>query len=251
MRTNRFSLQRAPTRTPAWLLCLALLALTLLALLSGCAGAATATSSRTTTGPLVYVALGASDAVGVGTSNPAHDNWPTVLSVELGRPARLVNLGISGETLAQATSGELPKALTAHPDVVTVWLAVNDLADGVPLDRYTDDLRTLLSRLHQGTHARIFVGNVPDVTLLPAFRSFAGQQGVDLRQVRAYIQSWNAAIAKVAHDEGATVVDLYGAWQELAQHPEYISADGFHPSTAGAQALAQLFASAIKRSGGA
>jgi lysophospholipase L1-like esterase len=223
------------------------MAMVAVAMLSGCASAGT-TSSRTTIGPLVYVALGASDAVGTGTSDPAHDNWPTVLSGELGRPARLVNLGVSGETAAQATTGELPAALAARPDIVTVWLAVDDLADGVSLDDYTNQLHALLAGLHDGSHARVFVGNVPDVTLLPAFRSFAGKS-VDLRAVRATVQSWNAAIARVARGEGAMVVDIYSAWQQLAQHPEYVSADGFHPSTAGAQALAQLFAAAIKQSG--
>jgi acyl-CoA thioesterase I len=40
------------------------------------------------------------------------------------------------------------------------------------------------------------------------------------------------------------LVDLYGSWQDLAQHPEYVSTDGFHPSSEGYQRLADLFAAA-------
>jgi lysophospholipase L1-like esterase len=36
-------------------------------------------------------------------------------------------------------------------------------------------------------------------------------------------------------------VNLYSRWREIAQHPEYLSADGFHPSSEGYQALADVF----------
>jgi lysophospholipase L1-like esterase len=36
-------------------------------------------------------------------------------------------------------------------------------------------------------------------------------------------------------------VDLHSRWQDVAQHPEYLSADGFHPSSEGYQALADVF----------
>jgi lysophospholipase L1-like esterase len=220
--------------------------LLLIALLSACARVSTRSgpvspSAQTATHQLVYVALGASDGVGVGTNEPARDNWPTVLARELGNPVRFVNLGIAGATVAEATQCELPAAITAQPDVVTVWLAVNDLATGVSLSEYTNQLRALLHTLRVNTHARVYVGNVPDFALLPAARRF------DQGAIRGAVAQWNAAIANAARAEGATVVDLSGDWQDLAQHPEYISADGFHPSTAGARRLAQLFGAAIAR----
>ena len=42
-------------------------------------------------------------------------------------------------------------------------------------------------------------------------------------------------------EHGATLVDLYARWQEVALHPEFLSADGFHPSSEGYQALADVF----------
>jgi hypothetical protein len=40
-------------------------------------------------------------------------------------------------------------------------------------------------------------------------------------------------------------VDLYGGWQELAAHPEYVGSDGLHPSVTGYARVAALFAGAL------
>jgi lysophospholipase L1-like esterase len=41
------------------------------------------------------------------------------------------------------------------------------------------------------------------------------------------------------------VVDLYQNWAELADHPEYIASDGFHPSAEGYARLSELFWTAL------
>lgn len=190
---------------------------------------------------LTYVAIGASDAFGVGTEDPDRQSWPSQLATRLGDHVHLINLGIPGETADQALLDELPIALDAKPDIVTVWLGVNDFTDGVPLTTYTQQLGRLLSTLHTGIHANIVVGNLPDLTLLPRFASYTAAT------LRADILRWNAAIADVCAQIGVTLVDIFGGWSELAQHPEYISGDGLHPSTLGAQRLADLFVSALQR----
>ena len=62
----------------------------------------------------------------------------------LGHDVQIVNLGVSGSTLAQALDEQVGPAVDARPEVITVWLAVNDLNARVPLERYTADLDTLL-----------------------------------------------------------------------------------------------------------
>jgi lysophospholipase L1-like esterase len=187
----------------------------------------------------VYVAIGASDAFGIGTDDPQKQAWPVALASALGASYRLINLGIPGATVDLATRVELPVALDAQPVVVTVWLAVNDFDAGVTLDIYRGQLRALLHALVAGTSARVYVGNLPDLTLLPYFAHR------DPQVLQSAISAWNAAIAAVCADEGAVLVDLYATWTELASHPEYISSDGFHPSAIGAARLAALFAAAI------
>lgn len=156
----------------------------------------------------------------------------------LGSNVRIVNLGVSGSTLAQAISEQLGPALDAQPDVVTIWLAVNDLNARVPLQQYAADLDSLLGQL-DATRARVLVGNVPDLAALAAYR------GVDPAPLKAEVDRWNAVIADVTARHGDTLVDLHAQWQELAQHPEYVAADGFHPSSDGYQALANVFADAL------
>jgi len=188
--------------------------------------------------PLTYVAIGASDAVGIGASNPETTGWVPRFASRLGSNVHVVNLGVSGSTLSQALQEQLGPAVDAQPDVITVWLAVNDLNARVSLDQYAADLDTLLGQLEQ-THARVLVGNVPDLSALAAYR------GVDPEPLGAEVEAWNKVIADAAARHGATLVDLHAQWQEIAAHPEYLSADGFHPSDEGYQALADLFASAL------
>jgi acyl-CoA thioesterase I len=212
---------------------------TLAALLTGCgrssATAATTKARVSEQHTITYVAIGASDAFGVGTDDPDRDNWPTVLTHLMGQNVHLINLGIPGETVAEARRTELPIALDAKPAVVTVWLGVNDIAQAVTVQEYERQLEALLQSLRQHTQARIFVGNIPDLSLLPFFA------GYNQSTLRATIKDWNAAISQAVSATGASLVDLYASWSELATHPEYVASDGLHPSTKGAKRLAAVF----------
>lgn len=190
---------------------------------------------------LTYVAIGASDTFGIGADDPQTENWPTDLSAALGQSVHLVNLGIPGILLHQALDVEVPVALDAHPNLVTVWLAVNDLANNVPITSYTHDLDLLLSRIQKGApRARIAVANVPDLTQLPYFSED------DPQTLFSQIQAYNTAIASIVIRRHAILVDLYRQWQQLRNHPEYISNDGLHPSTLGYTQIALLFYQALK-----
>lgn len=190
---------------------------------------------------LVYVALGASDTFGIGAEDPTTENWPADLAALLGPQVRVVNLGIPNIDAARALHSELPVAIAAHPQLVTIWLAVNDLADQVPIASYEQSLDQIVGQLQQADPGvRIAVANVPDLIYLPHFQSW-NQQAL-LAQISAY----NAAIAAVTQRHHVLLVDLYQRWQELATHPEYISDDGFHPSTLGYARLAQIFYSVLQ-----
>src|SRR5438552_17728070 len=83
------------------------------------------------TGPITYVALGASDAVGVGSNQPGAQGYVPLLAAKLPKGSHLVNLGISGIHLHTALTEELPIALSTSPRLVTIWLVVNDFIGGV------------------------------------------------------------------------------------------------------------------------
>jgi lysophospholipase L1-like esterase len=202
---------------------------------------------------LVYVAVGASDTVGVGADNPGRDGWAAVLHRTALKNARFLNVGVSGSTVGQAINQQLPAALAAEPDIVTVWLAVNDLALLVPVQRYEQELTSLVRGLRRGGGTRVLVGNMPPVERLPAFRACLpdAPPGAmpcrlpvvpDVTEIRTLVATYNAAIARVAKEEGAILVDL-SRDRDLT---ELTSTDGFHPSTAGHRLLAAEFARALR-----
>jgi len=189
-------------------------------------------------GPVTYVALGASDAVGIGSNIPGSQGYVPLVAAHLPKKSHLINLGISGIQLHQALSQELPLALSTSPNLITIWLVANDFIGGVTYDNYFHDLNFLLQDVHVSTHARIVMANLPDLTRLPTFANDTPSQKA---QMLIAIQKWNKEIAQLAKKYGVALVDLFSQGSQITAHPEYISGDGFHPSPAGYVQLANYF----------
>jgi lysophospholipase L1-like esterase len=238
------------------------IALLVLALtLSACATVPTgAQPSPATPARVVYAAIGASETYGIGAGNP-RQAWPQVFTDDvLPRSAVLHNFGVPGATTAQALHDEVPAALAVHPTVVTVWLNVNGLINGVAAQEYETQLRQLLRALRRGGQARVLVANTPDLAQLPAYRAClpgapAGGPACLIpagfmptpEAVAAAVAAYNTAISDAAKQEGATLVDLHLNNSQISQHPEWISPDGFHPSGQGYAVIAKQFEDAYRR----
>ena len=63
----------------------------------------------------------------------------------------------------------------------------------------------------------------------------------------AIVDAYNESISRVARREGAVLVDIHGQGEVADAHPDWISPDGFHPSTKGYAAIAALFASSLNQ----
>lgn len=216
-------------------------------MMSGCGNSSTGHSGvlKTTPGTLstsipgapTYAAIGASDTFGVGADDPYTENWPTDLDTLFNNSYHLVNLGIPGMTVHGALSAELPIALDQHPSLVTIWLAVNDLDDNVSATDYGTDLDTLLQRLRTALpDTKIVIGNVPDLTVLPAFSRS------DKTAITQQVDAYNSIISSEAQKFHILLADLHAQ----ALEPAYISQDGFHPNAQGYRVLAQVFYQVIK-----
>jgi lysophospholipase L1-like esterase len=213
----------------------------------------------------VYAAIGASETVGIGTEDPIREAWPRVLWRTALPQAAFFNLGVPGSTTAEALREQVPAALSIRPDVVTVWLNVNDLIARVPPATYERQLTSVVHRLRRGGATEVLVATTPRLDSLPAYLAcrpspLDGTQPCEITDpgtrahlpppttVRAAVAAYNRAIARVCRREGASVVDLGVFGDAPATHPDYVSSDGFHPSAAGAAAIASVFALALDAS---
>ena len=207
------------------------------------------------TGPApLYVSVGASETTGAGSDQPLRDAWTRVLHRTAMPPGSIhVNMGIPGATVAQAMAEEVETTLQARPNLVTVWLNVNDIARGVAPADYERQLEQLVRTLRGNGRIRVLVANTPPLDHLPAYQT--GSLLADLpdpQALQALVAQYNEAIARVVQRQGALLVDLHAlgmAARAAGTEASYISRDGFHPNTAGHAKVAEAFAEVLKASG--
>jgi acyl-CoA thioesterase I len=193
-------------------------------------------------GPLAYLALGASDAFGIGAF-PLENGYvyrsERALESERTQPVDLTNLGIPG-ALADDILNVLDIALVggARPDLVTIWTGANDLTRGRSPTDFEADLDTMLTLLSEDTSALIFLADLPDLTALPRFIE---EPDPDVTPER--VAAFNAVIEAQAVLRGITLVRL----SALPVEAELTSdVDGFHPSNEGHARIAEAFLQAIR-----
>ncbi len=202
--------------------------------LTGCnqEGAVPATQVETrrlrTTGPLVYVALGDSTGAGIGARDGGYVARLHKRILERRPDSKLVNLCVSGATTEDVLRGQLDRGVAANPDLVTLGIGINDIGHGLTLEQFSKNYEEILSTLRQKTQAAIVVTNLPDISSAPRI---PGSMRAHYQQ---QIAQYSRRLEEIAARHSVTIFDVYAiTTRELASHPEYFSADGFHPSDAG------------------
>jgi lysophospholipase L1-like esterase len=189
---------------------------------------------------VLYTALGASDAFGIG-AEPITRGYVYRIRDALDRQidrVTLVNLGIPGAEVDRiADSLRTFLRSRAQPDIVTVWTGANDIIAGRLVGDFEPELDEMLERLRSDTKAFIAMANIPDLTKLPRFVS-RPEPTVTAERVRTF----NAAIMRQAQRHDVPLVNLFIQPIET----ELVSdVDGFHPSNAGHARIAQHFLDVI------
>jgi lysophospholipase L1-like esterase len=188
--------------------------------------------------PGSYAALGASETYGVGAT-PHTRGYAFQVAQQL-QARHFLDLGIPGTTLDAGYDTELTRALDIRPSFCTVFFGVNDLRAGITRQSFIQELYDLVASLRRA-HAQVLIIGIPDLSLLPAV---AQLHVGDLHQI---ITSWNAGMREVSNRTGAHFLDLSAFTRELAAHPNYVAADGLHPSNAGHARLAQVVLATVKQ----
>jgi lysophospholipase L1-like esterase len=219
------------------------------ALLAG--GCAMTPAPSAPPGALRYVALG--DSYTIGTSEAEAARWPSQLVARLGpMPPTLelvANLGVNGRTSGDVIRDQLPQLDALSPDFVSLLIGVNDVVQGVPLERYRANMGTIFDALLARLPAdRIVTVSTPDYTVTPAGADY-GDPAVQSAAIRAV----NDSLGELATARGIAFVDIYDLSLRAANDASLVADDGLHPSGAQyalwVERIATAVAALIGRSG--
>jgi lysophospholipase L1-like esterase len=156
-----------------------------------------------------YVALGDSFTEGLNDPDPArpgeYRGWADRLAEHLAAAAgdddvEYANLAIRGRLLAQVVEEQVPVALEAAPDLVSLVAGGNDLMrPGADPDELAATLESAVVRL-RAAGADVLLATGVDTRLTPI-----------LRRVRGKVAIYNAHIWSIAARSGAAVLDQWGS----------------------------------------
>lgn len=179
-------------------------------------------------GAIVYVALGDSTGSGVGARDGGYVARLHKRLLEQRAGSELLNFCVSGATTEDVLRGQLQRAVERSPDLVTLGIGINDIGHGFTVEQFARNYDEILRTLKEKTQAAIVVTNIPDISSAPRIP-------VAMRnQYQQQIVQFNERLQEIARRHEVTVFDVYSVTRrELPSHPEYFSADGFHPSDEG------------------
>lgn len=187
------------------------------------------TSCTERAGPLVAF-LG--DSLTSGWKLGEAEAWPTLLAralAEKGRPIRVLNAGVNGDTAVKALA-RLPEVLEHHPDVLVVALGTNDALVGLPLDATEKTLDRIVLEA-QAAHARVLLVGVRLATGESA--PLVGEAAGDVEQARRLAELF----PRLASTRRLPLVpDLLAG---VAGEPALLFPDRLHPNAAGHLRLAE------------
>ena len=158
---------------------------------------------------------------------------------------RIYNRGISGNKVYQLAERWDADCLELKPTVLSILVGVNDfwhtLVNGYKgtLKTYQDDYKTLLDRTKQ---------QLPSVKLIIGEPyAIIGVKAVDASWYPAF-NDYRQAAREIAESFGAVFIPYQAIYEKALQVApgSYWTADGVHPSLAGAQLMAEAWSEAVK-----
>ena len=159
------------------------------------------------------------DSLTAGTGASEGMDYPSQLSRRIGR--RVINAGVPGDTTADGLARIEADVLRQSPRLVLITLGGNDLKNRTPKDAAFENLRQIVTRIHDAGAVAI-IGGI-DIPL--------------------YGRGFGAAYKKLAEDTGAVLIDDILA--DILGNRALMS-DPIHPNDAGYTIMAERFHAAIR-----
>ncbi len=154
------------------------------------------------------------DSLSAGYNMRLEQSWPSLLQQRLddeGRPCRVINSSITGDT-TQGGWSRLPRLLTRHhPDIVVIELGGNDGLRGLSIDVTRGNLESMILASKEAGAQIVLAG----IMLPPNYGA-------------AYTERFQAIYPELAaqHDIALHPFILEG----VALDPELMQSDGIHPN---------------------
>jgi lysophospholipase L1-like esterase len=180
-------------------------------------------------------------------------SWTQQLAAHDARHLTIDNVAVPGATssdvLAQArtvaglvAAGSVQYAvLIVGANDVEKYLPAFEQGDPTPfINEVVGNIESALNTVTSAGHVKVAVGDIPDVTLTPAFQSEIPSGSPLAQEISGAIAIANVEIEIYAASHGIPVIDLAGLGQ-LAESPldlggvpvpNFYAPGGFHPSTA-------------------
>ena len=230
------------------------LACAVVALASGCSGTRTVQSdgppSKTSasaepsnaapvSGGVRYLALGDSLTQGVGAPDESTGAFPALLAEHWradGCEVELQNVGVSGYTAGQILAEQVPQIEAFRPNIITFQAGGNDIANGIPIVEYRENVRSVLDAA-TGSGARVIV--------LAQNDWFRSPVGVDYGEsVPSQRAAYDEVLIEEASSSGAEFVDMRPLYAEQADQNQWVE-DGLHPTPEAYAAWAEKLSEAV------
>lgn len=143
----------------------------------------------------------------------------------------VLNYGVGGETTSQIRN-RLPDAFKKNPRYVIILAGVNDIVQGIPIDRAAENLMAMYKEVERKNILPVAA------TILPFDKATPAQA--------KEIQALNAWIRKAADKMRLPIADLYAALSD-PNNPGHLndSPDGVHPDIGGYRKIAMTLIDAI------
>jgi hypothetical protein len=140
-------------------------ALSLAVVLASCAGrthAALSGSGVVSAKASTLVTIGSSATEGDGVPDRFRQAWPYLFFDEaFPVSTTLINAALDGATVANAQVQQMPLVRQVKPDVVAIWLGVDDLAQHTPVGQFSSGLQTLVAAIQAVGVRQVLVADIP------------------------------------------------------------------------------------------
>lgn len=175
--------------------------------------------------------IGTSLTAGYGLDDPS-DAFPAVVGRMLdsaGTPARVINLGVSGETSAGARA-RIDWVLRNPADVIVIETGANDGLRGLSVEAARENIQAILDRVH---------------AVRPLTRVLLVQMEAPPNLGARYTSAFRAMFPELARKNHVELVPFL--LEGVAGDPSLNQADGIHPNRAGARIAARTVFQALVR----